>query len=72
MRARPREASSGDRADDRGVDPELGAVPQGQAVGDYLDATCINDRYIEVHVANPNVPGYLCAGLATHASNSIL
>ena len=53
IRARPRGASSGDRADDRGVDRELGAVPQRQAVGDYLDATCISDRYIDVHVANP-------------------
>ena len=55
------EAGSGDRADDRGVDRELSAVPQRQAVGDYLDATCITDRYIDVHVANPNVPGYSCS-----------
>ena len=72
IRARPRGASSGDRADDRCIDRELGAVPQGQAVGEYLDATCITDRYIDVHVANPNIPGYLCSGLATDASNSML
>ena len=72
IRARPRGACSGDRADDRGVDRELGAVPQRQAVGDHLDATCITDRYIDVHVANPNVPGHLCSGLATDASNSML
>ncbi|OLP97133.1 hypothetical protein AK812_SmicGene20564 [Symbiodinium microadriaticum] len=34
-------------ADDRGVDRELGAVPQRQAVGDYFDATCITDKYID-------------------------
>ena len=61
IRAMPHGASSGDRADDRGVDRELGAVPQRQAVGDYPDATCITDRYIDAHVANPNVPGYLCS-----------
>ena len=68
IRARPRGASSGDRADDRGVDRELGAVPQRQAVGDYLDATCITDRYIDVHVANPNISGHLCSHALTQAS----
>ena len=72
VRARPRGASSSDRADYRGVDREWGAVPQRQAVGDYLDATCITDGYVDVHVANPNVPGDLCSGLATDASNSML
>ncbi|CAE7814472.1 unnamed protein product [Symbiodinium microadriaticum] len=62
--AKPEE-KEGDRADDRCVDRELGAVPHRQAVCDYLNATCLADRHIDVHVANPNVPGYLCSGLAT-------
>ena len=55
IRGRPRGAGSDDRADDRCVDRELDALPQRHAVGEFLNATRITDRHIDVHVANLNV-----------------
>ena len=44
-----RAAIAGHRADERGINGKLRAVPKRQAVADDLDAPRIVDRHINVH-----------------------
>ena len=59
-------------ADDGGVEGELRAMPQREAVGDDLNAPFVRDRHIEVHVRKPDVAGDPGAGLATDSRDGML
>ena len=44
-------------------------MPQGQAIGNDLNAPCIGDRDINVHVSHTDVPRDPCSGLAAGSFN---
>ena len=54
------------RGSGKGINSELGTVPQGEAVCDDFDAPGVSDRDLEIHAGEPDVASEPRAGLAAH------
>ena len=65
-------AAAREGAHDGGIQGELRAMPQRQAIGDNLYAPLVRDRHIEVHVRKPDVSGDPGAGFTTDPRHGML
>ena len=56
-----------DGAHERGIHGDLCSLVEGEAVGQYLDAAGVRQRYIKLHVAEEDIVGHPGARFAAHS-----
>ena len=70
--ARLRLPPAGDGADDGGVYGETRSVPQRQAVGHNLNATCARDGHTDIHIRQAHVVAHPPSRFPAHTGNHAL